>query len=274
MVYRTRRTRRLRKPTRRFPRRRTTGITRRRRVRRPNFRNKATIVSNRFGSGMPDAFNVKLKYHTGLALQSTALQEITAFYRGNVPWDPDTRIGDTSALEYDRFAAIYRYCRCYASKIRIKALTFNNSSAIIAVCPVTSEQPLSFNLMMADKRAKSTQFMTPAGMTRTGLSSYCTTKAIFGLKNRINDNDHEYDFNNATTNIPSYNWFWYIIASTPEGLSGALNVPMEIQITYYCRFFEKIQPQYATPDDSDFVIPWSGQNDDDDNIFIPDPPPS
>lgn len=262
----------MRKPTRRTKvRRRGKRITRR--TRRSNFRNKSTIVNSRFGTGFPDAFNIKLKYTDGLSLQSTALDEITAFYRGNVPWDPDTKLGGVSALEYERFQAIYRYCRCYGSKIKIKSVTFNNNTTMLAVAPVSSTQQVEWDLLIADKRAKLSQFMTPAGMTRSILTNYCTTKAVFGLKNRLDDNDHSYDFNNATLNIPQYNWFWYIICTTPEGLSGPINCALEIEITYYCRFFEKIQPQLTVPDDSGTNIDWSINADPRVHIFGPEPGP-
>jgi len=255
--------------TRRFSRR--TRPTRRRRL---NYRRKATIATNRFGTGFPDIFNTKLKYSVGLNLQSGTLTELSSFYNGNVPFDPDTRLGGKSAIEYQYLIPIYRWCRCFASKIKAVSVVSNNNPVMIAFCPVTSSQPVVFDLLVGDKRAKKSQWMTPTAQNRATLTNYCTTKAVFGLKSPINENDHFYDMNNVTRDRPTETWLWYILTRVPEGFSPPANVALQLEITYYCRFFEKIQPPFfdLEPEDDPDPIDWVGNPDPDNNIFNPEEP--
>jgi len=259
---------------RRFPRR----VTKRKRFprrRRVNFQRRATIISSRFGTGFPDAINVKLKWKEGLNYQSSTLQEAYGYLRGNVPWDPDTRLGGKSALEFEKFAAVYRWCRCYGSKITAKAVDNNsNQSVIFALVPTARAVGLRFDELTSDKRARTSQFMTLNGMSRSQCTNFCTTKAIYGLRAPLNDNDHEYDHDCDLNTLPEFQWQWIIISTIPETTSAPWNFSLEVSITYYCRFFEKKPVTSVTVDDSDNpVILWGGQMDDTDNTHNPEATP-
>lgn len=203
-------------------------------------------------------FNVKLKYVEQLNLQSSTFTTLTTFWRGNVPYDPDNRLGGDSAYEFERFANVYRYCRCYASKINVKVCAINQSPQIMVIVPKTTEEVVDIELARADRRAKRTGWMNPNGSSGKSLSNYCTTKAIFGLKQVIDDGDHDYDFNTFNNLKPAHEWWWNLIVAIPPSASQ-INGAVDIEIIYYCRFFERKQPlKVAADDDTDTGVGWEG----------------
>lgn len=234
--------RRYRRRTSRFPR--ATRLRRRRGGRRRNYRTKTSIVTSRFGTGLPDAFNIKLKYVVGLNVQSTLNGVASKWFRGNGAWDPDPTLGGHEPLDYTNLRGLYRYCRVYASKIKVIGSIVNNNPASWVVCPTADiTVGRDIEVVQSDRRARQSRMLAYQGTSSVIVTNYCTTRAIFGLKSRIHDNDHAYDTVHASTTIqPTYEWFWQVSGVVAGGFTTNVNLCSDVHITYYCRFFEKFLP--------------------------------
>jgi len=246
-----------------------------RRLRKRSYRIRPTVLSSRFGPGLPDVFNVKLKWSRAVNIQAPT-DIMHYFYRGSHPFDPEVTAlpGQTSAIEYSTFSQLYRYCRVYASKMTVVGTAVSSTDpCFMILVPCTQRFVQAYEVISANRRVRKSRFAYLAGQNNFSVSNFCTTKAIFGLKNPINDNDHDYDVDNSNTIIlpPALPWHWYLQVLRAAQNTAPINVSLELQITYYCRFFERFNNQLTglpDADDPDPVDPdWdTGTNRNEDTL--------
>jgi len=217
------------------------AMKRRNLKRRTNYRLRPNALTLKKGWGLPDVLKIKLKYSVGLRM-NTGTPEQHFWFRGNVPYDPDptTQPGQLSAADYSLLMPIYRYCRCYASKLSYTFSSINTDPTQVTLLPKADEQVfMTKNIAQTDKRHRASRYVNQGGNTSGFVSNFCTTKDIFGLKNPLDDDDHHYDFNNETITSPDNQWFWCLISSNAFNTSGH-NIGGQVKITYYCQFFDRI----------------------------------
>lgn len=205
-------------------------------VRKPKRRQFQTVLRPNPGTGIPPVMFLKLKYCELVTMGPGTIN--SQLYRGNGIYRPDYTNG-TAHQPYlsDQFARFYNRYTVYASKIKIDVGTDaavdgrvvirpSNSSATVSDFDLSVERPYSKNQTFSpDKRAK--------------LSHYMKTKNIIGV-NDIDDDDYAGTLSSTgPTADPTSLWFW-TIATAPTDDSTLIKTPIQVEIIYYVKFWQRV----------------------------------
>jgi hypothetical protein len=196
----------------------------------------------RLGNGMPDQLWIRMKWHGNYRLESSTAQQ-AVYLRGNCPYDPDPKLGGDSAIDYQTLQLMYRYARCYGSKITVNGTLINNQSCNFCITPMRQQEAVTFDRLVSDKRTVVSRYITTAGNTQSQKSNYMQTRTIYGLDSIDYDVDHGFDTDhfaspNQSATPPAYEWFWLIYAQNAYNQVG-LNISLSITIEYDVKFFSR-----------------------------------
>lgn len=243
-----------------FPKRSAGSMVRRKKVgnkkrlvRKNNYVLRPTKLILRSGVGIPDTMFIKLKYTEEINLQRGTPGGLDFWFRANAPYDPDTALGGKSAKDYALLASMYRYTRVYASRITFNFVSINLGATQVCITPRVTQQQIPFLTSTEDRRSKRSNFVQAQGNSVQYLKNFCTTKAVYGLNNNLDDDDHHYDFDNSINTYPDNQWYWYLQTRTAYTATDGHNVSGVVGITYYCKFSVKrdIAQEVVTGDPDD-----------------------
>lgn len=194
-------------------------------------------------SGVPDIIRTKLKYAENKVL-SDAVGGITTIqqYRGNSIYDPDLTGTGNQPMGHDQWAAFYSRYKVNACKINVQFLPRSNlagaGNILVAIIPTvlyTAVSSLTAIEIIQQPYVRYT-YLTQGdgGKNSARLSSYMTTKKMFGLTNTDED---EYSASFGAN--PVNDWYFTIVALSADE-SSTMNVQCMVQLTYYTEFKERI----------------------------------
>lgn len=203
---------------------------------------KPTLSVVRLGSGMPDQLWIKLKWHGNYRLETSTAQQ-GVYLRGNCAYDPDPKLGGDSAIDYQTLQLMYRYARCYGSKITVNSTIINNQSFNFCITPMRQQEAVTFDRLVSDKKTVVSRYVSPTGNTQSMRANYCQTRTMYGVDSIDYDVDHGFDTDhfaspNQSATVPVYEWFWLIFAQNAYNQVG-LNASMSVTIEYDLKFFSR-----------------------------------
>jgi hypothetical protein len=165
----------------------------------------------------------------------------------NGPQDPDASVGGIEAKGFSEYAALYdKYC-CFGSRIRIRFYNWTSSYAAECVLVAMSNDNAiaSFNAALAQPTCSKRIILgVPTGSKNQGtLRRYSNVSAIFGIpKSRVRNDDI---FSASTTTTPNRQAYWHVWVRNLDQAT-AINVQMNVDIVYYCRFFDRKEQSALT----------------------------
>lgn len=198
-------------------------------------------------TGLPETFYTKLKYfENNWSYSIPALSTLArAQVRLNDPFDPYPSAGGKSALYYQFWAQVYRYCRVKAAKITI---TWNktqdsNEAVMFAMCPNWFSG--TFNDMddiSAQPRSKvSTKFVNRIG-DACSMSYYIKINTILGMTELQYDSQlpgSDYDCSNASSPNKSAMMDIYFGRLAESSTSTALSGYFSVKVIFYVKYFQR-----------------------------------
>lgn len=218
-------------PRRRFRKRRP-QLSRRRRVtryrKRRNPRYRITTYTSKLPTGLPDNYNVKLKY-TEFHFLTTSVQS-DIYFRGNSIYDPYAGVGGLQPLGYDQWEIFYGKYLVNASKISLQimnnATTGATGNIVLNLCPSDTNVSRTYSEWNGYPYNKS-KFITPVSSGQNGIymSNYMTTRKILGDKTMDDVHEAYFGFN------PGKEWYWTLAATNISG--GSISLDVKVTITYY-----------------------------------------
>lgn len=222
---------RRRKRRTRFKRKRLTG---RRRFRRRRGRQRMTL--RRMGRTSTDAIMVKLTLQNTV-FPTGSVNPIVTFSL-NSAFDPIiTGAVDFQPTGYDQWALLYRNYEVLACRINLIAVNnLNTSGYNIAVYPSTQSVKPDYTTASATKYATN-RYVSPqnGGHNRAIITKYMSTRKLVGR--RTTDDD----YTALVDADPAVPLFWHIRAEDTLGVHVAMNTMWQFRLTYYTRFFNRIE---------------------------------
>lgn len=213
---------------------------RRKNIRR-RYRKKASTLTIRTPSLLPDRLFVKLKYtQSGQWDPVVASPNVTQQWTGNSLFDPDFTGTGHQPLGFDQYAAFYSYYRVHASLLVVQLMSTaaaNGSYLKFYLTPtLTSVIPGNVDTGTEQPYAKRRFLAANTANNIVTLKNKMYTKKLFGYKT-INQ---ETDFAAAVTASPVNLWYWTLSSSTVGGANTS-GVYYDATIYYYAEFFERKQ---------------------------------
>lgn len=196
--------------------------------------NKSSMVRVRQVSGMPDLLITKLKYRTKVAALSIPTDNKTFAINGL--FDPDISGTGHQPLAFDQFMSFYGRYEVKASKISAQILLNSNSQdpQFVAIYPSLLNAPFSTvsDTIMEQPYVKWKYVNQTANVDRAYIKNYISVKKLNGRSTAS-----ESFIGNLATN-PANTFYWQILLHNEDG--NNLTADINVVITYYCRFFHRI----------------------------------
>lgn len=209
--------------------------------------------------GFPDSAVTKLRWSGSKNIPVNNGDDPAFIYiRGNGPYDPDVASGGYYPYYYDNYAALYDNYVCYASKIKVTFLgpvaNADGQKVVFGVVPFVVPATLPTTLRVNEVPYASHKYaqLNISSITPS-IKKYMTTQKIFGVsKTKVRDDDKFSALTNS--NVPASEWRWAIYASrlaADPNLGAIANVAIDIQVTYYVKFFGRAElaPRVSVPMD-------------------------
>jgi len=225
----------LRRRTRVFRRR---PVFRRRRVatrntRRSLRRRSRPYIANLRGPGQSDAVYVKLRFAESQNNISGVGSSLFN-YRGVSPRDPRWATGGDSATAFATYGIQYSRYMCYGSKIKVTWISnLQNTQAWVTLVPTMGSAALAD---ATDAKFSKNAIMTQRdGRSVVSLRHYMTTKKMFGISQNTTEQWA------PITDEPPDQFYWQLYYN-PLTTSPVGTFHFKIEITYYVKFFNRIDP--------------------------------
>jgi len=212
----------------------------RRRPYRKRYNKGGRVVSRRgYGkAGIPDRMTVKMVYAETIRLSQSVVSFDKHVFYGSALFDPNDSGTGHQPRGYDQWAQFYNKSMCHASKIRCTFTpTVNNSTGnmrVFLLPSIDSSITPDWTTVQEGQYGKSSSVGPYVGNGIRNLSSYMTTKKIFGDVNGLEEAEYgaTFGFN------PNVKWYWIVGAETQDG------TPMEycdvaVVITYYVELYDR-----------------------------------
>lgn len=212
-------------------------------------------------TGLPETFYTKLKYfenNWAYNLPALTLLEKSQV-RLNDPFDPYPSTGGKSALYYQFWSQVYRYCRVKAAKITV---TWNktqdaNDGVIFAMLPNWFSGTFSdMDDVSSQPRSKvSTKYVNRVGDS-CSLSYYIKINTLLGMTELQYDSQlpgSDYDCSNASSPTKSAMMDIYFGRLSESSASTALSGFFTVKIVFYVKFFQRypiLEPGFDVGDNT------------------------
>jgi len=197
----------------------------------------------KFTTGIPDRMMLKLKYAQSVQLVD-AVGGVDQFYafRGNSIWDPDRTGVGTQPLGRDQWVNFYNYYTVHGSKINVQILNQKSASTestvIVSLSPQITDPAIggiTTNELPTYPYCKWVLLSGSAsGNLPKYISSYMSTRKIFGEKDQLDD-----DYKSLQGTNPTNQWYWRIQSNNVDA-TNIFSVIMLVTITYYVEFQERV----------------------------------
>jgi len=199
-------------------------------------------------TGLPETFYTKLKYYeNGWAYSLPAGSLIDRQQiRINDPRDPYPNVGGKSALYYQFWSQVYRYCRVKAAKVTITWVKTQDANDGILVGMVPNWFNGMFNDMddvSSQPRSKiSTQLANRIGDS-CSMSYYIKINTLLGMTELQYDSQlpgSDYDTSNTGGNpVKSAMMDIYFGRLSETSTATALSGFFSVKVIFYCKFFQR-----------------------------------
>lgn len=179
----------------------------------------------------------KLPYFAVHNLVSAISGTATYIYRGNDIFDPNfTGVGG-QPTGMDQLALLYSRFRVRGSRMTVVATNNSLVPMVVTLVPTSSSGATTTDVAATLPYAKTVTLVANTGGASTKiLSSYISTKKVFGLR-RLGD---ETDYTSGFAASPAFVWFWRINASSADG-STSHDIVFSVKITYYVELWNRVQ---------------------------------
>lgn len=190
------------------------------------------------GVGIPDTFDVKLKFTELISATQASGAYAEAIYRLNGPYDPRYAAGGNYPLWYASLSAIYQRQVCVGSYIKLKCIAAAGGSALansvrVVLYPhLTAAGVTAFDDAAAQRGAKMLVTSLYPNDKDT-LASKCSTHSIFGVPKAVVLDDYG-TFSSASLAVPSQQAFWII--GTQNVGTETIALSIQVSVVYYVRF--------------------------------------
>lgn len=215
------------------------------RRRKPMMSRVETRVVKSLSQLMPDRLRCPLAWNDGYNLTVGVAGAPKQYaWRLNSPYDPDQSVGisQKSAYGFGNIMAFYSNYRCFASSIKIVAINQSSSAGeevLLALYPAhqlitTSTDP---NAKSAANKpyAKHVLLGLSQGMGKATIKHFCSVKKILG----ISSIEYENNFVGSISTDPADVFYWNMCFDSHGG-NGSPTVSFDVQITYYCEFYSRV----------------------------------
>lgn len=212
-----------------------------------------------------DALIVKLKYNepffTFTEPASGAVNSIND-YQGNGLYDPDYEISQQpSAMGLSLYGKQYQNYVVLASSIKVTYVnntgltrqtgTYGTSHprecfVVPMTLPESASSPINAttvpNVIFGQPYCKKIMLGPALTSKSVGyIKHYMTTRKLFGGTDPLVDRTYW----GGVTSDPATKWFWYVGAIKNASVEDALSIDYKVEITYYVRFWNRINPTTA-----------------------------
>lgn len=189
--------------------------------------------------GCPDELYVRLPYHETAVATGTSGAIFNRQFRSSC-FDPSATVGNGQPRFYDQWCALYSKYQVLGIKYRVTFVNLPNSPNGHAVVSIANNPTIPANITnVLESRYKQSAILGASGATGTTrtISGYMSYKRIAGMK-RMYDNVETQAWIGTD---PDDMFFINCTGASIDGVS-TFSCWMKVELTYYVRFFEMIQP--------------------------------
>lgn len=223
------------------------------RVGRSRRKNRSTpnlIVANFPGKNpVPRRYMCKLTYSQIITLSGSGVRRSAdQVFSMNSCFDPDISGGGHQPRYFDQFSTMYSMYRVLGSSISVKALPIDSATPqqniYVAVVPSNTDVSLNNSVYfdISELPYSRVKYGNLYG-SRMNIKSYHKIHKIAGVSPLVVKNDDA--FRAKTTNNPSTQTYWHVVAGTMDETSTSLACRALVTVTYYVSFEDPITPTYS-----------------------------
>lgn len=200
---------------------------------------------------VPDRLIMRMKYVDNIVLSGVA--GASRVIRLNSIFDPDTSIVQGhQPLGFDQWSVFYTKYRVFGAKVTAR---FTNSSSNqadseqVAILPFNAQNtPVLDDAFFEQPHVKKALLSGRGGMDRATLYCNANIPRILGMANVVYKSNPETASLFQTNPVEAVN---LILVTRPiDGQSTSL-VSVELQIEYYCEFFDRVRTVISYPNGKD-----------------------
>lgn len=225
-------------------RKRRGGLRKRRMVRRRTDGGKIVAMRNTL---VPDRMLIKLSYKDNINLAGVSPSAWSYHqFRMNSIYDPDMAVTDGhQPLGHDQWNVFYYKYRVYKAVVNVQFVNNTNAGVQLGLVPFNFDSPIINDDSIFEMPHAKTKVVGSAG----GMNKCSLTKVI-DIPRILGQSHVQYKTNPNTSAVfngnPLNQCCLQVVARTINDSTAPL-VQAIVNITYYCEFFDRINPRISTP---------------------------
>lgn len=239
----------LKKSAPRVRARKRVRIGRNRKLRKPVPRSIALTgkaAENRLSNkmGPPSNEYVRLTYHDQIPLTFSSTGYDYHEYRMNSLFDPDKTLTGHQPRYFDQYAQLYRGYRVHAVKATVIAYTKESSKEafFVGMMPLahTSGVPTTYNSICERGVYRSEVVLSNENPVSRRLTMWFKPHLAEGITKREYNVDQEYEAGIGAN--PAKAPIILLYGRTMDNSTASFGLDVHIDLTFYCKFFDRILP--------------------------------
>lgn len=187
--------------------------------------------------GVPQKLTTKMRYTMREhSVDVTGYQEWV--FRMNSPYDPDSRVGGSSATYHTNFAYLYQYYKVFAGAIRVTT-TNHDADHEVLVTVLPTAFAATFNAIHYDdmRGMSGAKTRVAANEFPVTVKQYASVAKIYGERDLTS---HAYG--SAAGGNPANETYWHVILEGDRLSPSALDCSISVEIDFYVQWYTPTVP--------------------------------
>lgn len=195
-----------------------------------------SMIVNRTPTFLPDVFVTKMKLSVTGSLSSTSGAITFASLKGNSMYDPMGGSGSQQPSGFDQLSTLYKKFCVTGSRAKVQVCPRGVVGTDVVLVPYRTAQSAFTTTDQASEQPRSKRaygFL----YDKLILDNYAATSTILGVPSEAIISDDGFSGSNTADPIDGFSWAIYY---QPSDKSTTSTVDYIFEITYYCRFYERV----------------------------------